>query len=90
MDPALLPRKMGIERMLNGQFGDRLGEVIQLDPEEEEGGKRKTAELLTAIIAMGEWCAWWVLIRLVRWRLSIGGRIVYRRGWSLRCWMWNM
>ena len=39
MDPVLLPRKMGIERVLNGQFGDRLGEVIQVDPEEEEGGE---------------------------------------------------
>ena len=70
MDPALLPQKMGIERVLNWQFGDRLGEVIQVDPKEEEGGEQKTADLTievmqaevdqisTAIVAMGERCAW--------------------------------
>ena len=41
MDPALLPRKMGIEHVLNGQFGDRLGEVIQVDPKEEGGMGRR-------------------------------------------------
>jgi len=70
VDPALLPQKMGIERVLNWQFGDRLEEVIQVDPKEEEGGKQKTVELtievmqvevnqiLTAIVAIGERCAW--------------------------------
>ena len=58
MDPALLPQKMGIERVLNWQFGDRLGEVIQVDPKEEEGGEGKTTELLTTMVAMGEWYVW--------------------------------
>ena len=57
--------KMGIERVLNEKFGERLGEVIQVDPEEEEGGGGAPKELTIesvqvevnrisqAIIAMG-------------------------------------
>ncbi|KAL7529867.1 hypothetical protein ACHAXR_006104 [Thalassiosira sp. AJA248-18] len=59
--------KMGIERVLKEKFGDRLGQVIQVDPDEDEdgngGGKPKelTMEAVqeevnrisTAIVAMG-------------------------------------
>jgi len=42
--------KMGIERVLNEQFGERLGEVIQVDPEEEEGGDAKSTELTIEVV----------------------------------------
>lgn len=57
--------KMGIERVLIEKFGDTLGEVIQVDPEDESGDSGKPTELTieavqeevdrisTAIVAMG-------------------------------------
>ena len=57
--------KMGIERILNEKFGSKLGEVIQVDPDEGDGEGGKPTELTveavqaevnrisTAIIAMG-------------------------------------
>jgi len=56
--------KMGIERVLKEKFEDKLGEVIQVDPDDEEGGGKATEltmesvqlevnRISTAIIAMG-------------------------------------
>jgi len=56
--------KMGIERVLIEKFGDTLGEVIQVDPEEEDGEGKATEltiesvqeevnRISTAIVAMG-------------------------------------
>lgn len=56
--------QMGIERVLREKFGERLGEVLQAEPEEEEGeGKPKELtmgvvqaevdRISTAIVAMG-------------------------------------
>ncbi|KAL9182700.1 hypothetical protein ACHAXT_013352 [Thalassiosira profunda] len=43
--------QMGIERVLREKFGDRLGEVAQVDPDEGEGGGKPTELTVEAVQA---------------------------------------